>query len=302
MDTTDFKLITLEDAARMRQYDEDMAISDMEFTQLYAWQDRFQNRYKIINGYFCTIFTRDDGVPACYAPIGVYEKESYNETLLILKREMDRLGAPFHFDFVPENWIPRFGSLPGFHVSLSCDDDFSDYIYKAEDFLCLTGRVNEHKRYLVNYFKKHYTYEYRSLTAENRQDAMKVMENWCEGRDCSRCYWGCEKKAITRVLEGWDMLSCRGAVIYVDGEPNAFMVGEQIRQDMVVSHFQKADKRIKGLYAFISHEFYIREYPGITYINLQEDMGIPALRESKQSYRPCHMLRKYIVTLNERQG
>ena len=37
MDTTDFKLITLEDAARMRQYDEDMAISDMEFTQLYAW-------------------------------------------------------------------------------------------------------------------------------------------------------------------------------------------------------------------------------------------------------------------------
>ena len=45
-----------------------------------------------------------------------------------------------------------------------------------------------------------------------------------------------------------------------------------------------------------------REYPGITYINLQEDMGSPALRESKQSYRPCHMLRKYIVTLNERQG
>ena len=71
MDTTDFKLITLEDAARMRQYDEDMAISDMEFTQLYAWQDRFQNRYKIINGYFCTIFTRYGGVPNCYTPIGV---------------------------------------------------------------------------------------------------------------------------------------------------------------------------------------------------------------------------------------
>lgn len=302
MSTAEFKMISLEDAPLMRKYDEDMAISDLEFTQLYAWQDRFRNRYKIINDYFCTIYTRDDGTPACYAPVGRYDRESYGRTLLALKEEMDQMNAPFHFDFVPEDWIPRFGTLDGFQVSLSCNDDFSDYIYRSEDFLCLSGRANEHKRYLVNYFTRHYSYEYRKLTSENMQDAKKVMRAWCEGKDCTECYWGCEKKAIDRILDNWDVFSCRGAVIYVDGEPKAFMVGEQIRSDMVVSHFQKADKRIKGLYAFISHEFYIREYPGITYINLQEDMGIPALRESKQSYRPCHMLRKYTVTLKERQG
>ena len=78
------------------------------------------------------------------------------------------------------------------------------------------------------------------------------------------------------------------------------MIGEQISHDMVVSHFQKADKHVKGLYAYLSNEFYIREYPGIEYINLQEDMGIPAIRESKTSYRPCHMLHKYTVTLTEK--
>ena len=76
MDTTDFKLITLEDAARMRQYDEDMAISDMEFTQLYAWQERFQNRYKIINGYFCTILPEMMECRPATRPLGYTKKRA----------------------------------------------------------------------------------------------------------------------------------------------------------------------------------------------------------------------------------
>ena len=296
-----FKLLTLEDGKVIQKYKEDMTISDMEFTQLYAWQDRFRNQYRIINDYLCILYRRDDGECSCYTPLGQYDRDRYNRTLLELKKELDQNGIPFRFDFVPEDWLERFGRLPGYHVQAACNDDFSDYIYEARDFLDLTGKKNEQKRYLVNYFKKHFSYEYRSLTEENVEDACKVAEDWCVGRDCSQCYWGCERDAIFRILKNWNSFACRGAVIYVDGEPKAFMVGEQISQDMVVSHFQKADKHIKGLYAFISHEFYVREFPDIQFINLQEDMGVLPLRESKMSYRPCHMLRKYVVTLTERQ-
>lgn len=58
----DFKMLTLDDGPIIKKYKEDMKISDMEFTQLYAWQENFHNRYKIIDGYFCALYQRDDGL------------------------------------------------------------------------------------------------------------------------------------------------------------------------------------------------------------------------------------------------
>ncbi len=294
-----FKLLSLEDRSLVQSYKEEMAISDMEFTQLYAWQETFLNQYKVINGYLCIIYRRNDNGYSCYAPLGRYEKERYNRTLMELGTILEKNGIPLRFDFVPENWRERFECLPGYQILMDYNDNFSDYIYKSEDFLNLKGKANERKRYLVNYFSSHYSYEYRSFTKEQTADVYQVVTAWCEGRSCKECYWGCEKHAIFRILNNWENFSCRGAVVYVSGSPKAFMAGELICQDMVVSHFQKADKRIKGLYAFISHEFYLREYPGIRFINLQEDIGILPLRQAKQSYRPCHLLRKYTITLTK---
>lgn len=295
-----FKELSIEDYPLIHGYKEEMMISDMGFTQLYAWQNKFHNHYRIINGYLCILYRRDNGEYSCYAPLGHYEKQRYNETILLLKEDFDKAGIPFRFDFVPEDWLPRFGMLEGYEVSTGCNEDFSDYLYRSEEFLDLKGKINEQKRYLVRYFTNHYDYRYESLTGDNLDQGRKVAEQWCVGRDCGECYWGCEKEAIFRILDHWDTFECRGALVCVDGEPKAFMIGEQIRCDMVVSHFQKADRRLKGLYAFISNQFYLREYPGIPYINLQEDMGIPGLRESKMWYRPCKMVRKYTVTLKEK--
>lgn len=297
---SEFKMLTLEDCSVFQTYNEGMKISDMGFTQLYAWQEEFHNHYRIINDYFCAFYQKMDGSASCYAPLGKYEKKRYQDTLLALAEILEKYQLPFRFDFVPENWLSRFENLPGYQASASFHEDFSDYIFQAEDFLCLSGRLNERKRYQINYFKNHCSYEYKSLTDENKNHACHIMDLWCRERACENCYWGCEKRAIYRILENWDRFGCKGAIVYVDGEPRAFMVGEQIDQDMVVSHFQKADRQIKGLYPFLSHMFYQQEYPGISYINLQEDMGIASVRESKLFYRPCHMMRKYTVTLTKR--
>ena len=297
MDTV---VLSLADRLIFEKYKVDMNISDMEFTQLYAWQDIFHNRYQIINDYLCIFYQKSDGSFSCYAPMGEYDKERYCATLLELEHVLHKYGLPFRFDFVSENWLEYLKELPGYQVGITYNEKFSDYIYEAEDFLCLTGKRNENKRYLVHYFHNHVQYEYRSLMEENRDDAYKIANDWCQGRDCQACYWGCEKRAIFKILDAWHELSCKGAVVYVGGLPKAFMIGEQISGDMVVSHFQKADKQIKGLYAFISREFYIREYPQIKYINLQEDMGIPAIREAKMSYRPGYMIHKYTVTLTRK--
>ena len=49
-----------------------------------------------------------------------------------------------------------------------------------------------------------------------------------------------------------------------------------------------------GVNAAINQGFVEHEWSGMTYINREEDMGLPNLRKAKLSYHPCKLLEKYI--------
>jgi len=62
-----------------------------------------------------------------------------------------------------------------------------------------------------------------------------------------------------------------------------------------VTHIEKADKDINGLYPFINQQFCTNGFPEAMYINREEDMGIEGLRRAKLSYHPTRMEDKYII-------
>jgi hypothetical protein len=64
---------------------------------------------------------------------------------------------------------------------------------------------------------------------------------------------------------------------------------------MALIHFEKADPSIPGIYAFINQQFVHRNFMEMTYINREEDMGIPGLRKAKESYNPVRMVHKYRI-------
>jgi len=79
----------------------------------------------------------------------------------------------------------------------------------------------------------------------------------------------------------------------------AFSIGEMLNDDTAIIHFEKSDPNIRGLYQVINHEFVVHAWPHTTYINREEDMGIPGLRHSKESYNPHHYVEKFDVTLKK---
>lgn len=78
----------------------------------------------------------------------------------------------------------------------------------------------------------------------------------------------------------------------------AFAIVEPMPMRQAMLHFIKADTRnYPGAYEALM-QYTARELLAAGYdtLNYQEDLGIPSLRASKLSYRPCGFLRKYTVT------
>ena len=73
----------------------------------------------------------------------------------------------------------------------------------------------------------------------------------------------------------------------------AFTFGERAGKNTAVIHVEKADPDIRGLYTAINKEYIAHEWPDVTYINREEDMGKEGLREAKESYKPAFMVKKY---------
>jgi hypothetical protein len=45
----------------------------------------------------------------------------------------------------------------------------------------------------------------------------------------------------------------------------------------------------------MNREYVRREWSGTTFINREQDLGVPGLRRAKTSYHPCRMVEKYHI-------
>ena len=131
------------------------------------------------------------------------------------------------------------------------------------------------------------------MDAGNAAGCIPVASEWLERQRSSDEIMQAETVAIQQALNRFDELRLSGGMIRVDGKIEAFTVGEALCEDTAVIHIEKANPEIVGLYQMINHEFLQHAWSHVTFVNREEDMGIPGLRAAKQSYRPVRMVEKY---------
>ncbi|MCL2058143.1 MAG: phosphatidylglycerol lysyltransferase domain-containing protein [Oscillospiraceae bacterium] len=275
-------------------------ISDLTFSNLFMWRNMINFRVAWFGGFACILAIPRAYPPYLYAPVG------------------DVAGDPAGFsgavvqccDFFRANgWQPRFRCVPidvvpaltRLFKSCECEEDrdFYDYLYLASDLIELRGKKYDGKRNHIKRFTRQYEYEYVKMSPAHIDDCLRIMYDRCVENDCD-CLRGveyaCDRQPSAELLLHFEALDCRGALISVDGRFEAFTVGEALNRDTAVIYIEKANTAITGIYTFINRQFAEQEWSSMTYINREEDEGVPGLRKAKLSYHPVKLIEKYTVT------
>jgi hypothetical protein len=90
-------------------------------------------------------------------------------------------------------------------------------------------------------------------------------------------------------------LGLEGIVVLVEGKVKAFTLGERLSSETSVCHFEKGDPFLDGIYQLIDREFNRLLFTDCTYVNREQDLGIMNLRESKLSYHPVELVKKFRI-------
>lgn len=201
------------------------------------------------------------------------------------------------------NFMERF--LQGRGLEVVPDRDNFDYLHLKEEMGNLAGRAYHRKKNKVNYFMLRHRYDVEFYDAEKHLDgALALLEEWRRVRSAmgSRPVEGEGAESLEGEVAGaaealrlQNELGLSGIVVKVDGGVKGFALGEQLNRETAVCHFEKADLFMEGLYQLLDREFCRLLFTDCRYLNREQDLGIELLRQSKLSYRPIDLVKKYRV-------
>ena len=257
-----------------------------------------------------------------------YEPESLKCAILECKDRFDEAGKPFVFTSIPGHMREILIDAFGDDIEFEHGVDYDEYVYLKEKLITLSGRALHKKKNHLNYFLRNYEYEARPIREVDPEDilalAAKIRDYKAQDEDETEDIEN-EYEAISQTLEilftpvdgtaaggdtaagtaenaGGVLRPCGsgegecpiyGVGIYVKGVLEAFAIGEIISDTYAVEHFEKANDDYRGLYQLVCSEFCKQLPESVVYVNREEDMGLPGLRQAKEALKPEYMEERY---------
>lgn len=177
------------------------------------------------------------------------------------------------------------------------DRDNFDYLHLKQEMAELSGKEYHKKKNRVNYFQLRHRHQVELFNEAHLSGALELLEQWrrvrAEFGDESSL--GKEVEGATEALRLREALGLSGVVVLVEGAVKGFALGERLNRETAVCHFEKGDLFLEGLYQLLDREFSRLLFPECRYLNREQDLGEPALRQAKLSYHPAELVAKYRV-------
>ena len=271
-------------------YDDDAAIGcEFNFVSAYLWSREYQIKVAVYDDTLIKAYYRDDGSVWGYCvPWG---KNVRGATEAVFADAKER-GQHACFGYMSQRERDLLESLYPGRFLFERSTTTQDYIYRSEDLANLAGKKYHAKRNHISRFFRTYTdTEVRDITPQNKGEALRVVELWCE-ENAIRHIDHAEYAVIEEALDNLEAFRMRGILLYADGNPIAMALGSEISPICFDINFEKALTAYDGSYAVINNEF-AKRLTAYRYINREEDLGLEGLRKAKLSYHPAVIYDRY---------
>ncbi len=258
------------------------------FTSIISWEEYVEYRYAVQEN--CLLLVSQSTKELQFRiPIGSFRPELLEEVMALARREHASIG---YIKATDKDVLTR--QYPS--LTFIEDRDLYDYVYRASDLATLPGTAYAKIRNRLHKFTKETPYTIEDITDDNMDEVHEFLKRWCLWKDCaSDEVLEHERKAIVFSMAHFFNLGLSGIVLRIDGTIEAVSVYEQMNADTAVIHFEKGSPDYDGVYKVINMEAAKRLQPNVSFIDREEDLGVPGLRKAKLSYHPHHFIEVYHV-------
>ncbi len=276
-------------------------ISELTFSNLFMWRNYYDYRYIEWNNHllvFSETYLKNrraseasKGAILFLVPIGPSPDGIMIE---MLKRHNN-----IEFHRIPESIQCSFQeSKENKNIIIEILDDRNnwDYVYDKNSLILLLGNKLRQKRRNLQKFLSQYEHKFEFITKENIECCKKLQLEWCDANECQGNEdLQEEQKAIFEAFENFEKLDMKGGAIFIGDDCVAYTLGEKLNENTMVIHAEKAHADYEGSYQAINNYFIKNCCESVNYINREQDLGIEGIRYAKQSYKPHHMVKKYVI-------
>ncbi len=274
--------------------------SDFNFTSMWSWDITGEKYVSELNGNLVVRFNDYITGELFYSFLGNNKPNETAQTLLDFLTE-NRL--PAKLKLVPEDSIK---GLDTDRFEVAEDRDNHDYIYSIEDLVRMEGGAFKSKRRQAKFFEENIPHTIKELDLRDsavKEEIMALCNEWALGKNDTAEDSQNEYQAILRFLSA-PQSNHLAMGIYASDKLIAAGMIEHIDDDYATYHFKKAlTSSFKGIEPYLMREFMkILSSKNIKYLNREQDLGIPGLRESKESYSPRRYLKKFHLSTIRKIG
>ena len=263
-------------------------ICELSLANFYIWKDFDQPRFTFINQNLCLLLSSPIESPYFLEPLG---KNKLLETVETCLKHAGRISRASE-DFV--------SLLPQKSFKLSEQRHQFDYVYSTKELAELKGRKFDGKRNHIKKFMRRFpAYEFVPLKPEFKEEALELFKRWFELRKASRYFpklaYTAPLKALDFAFNNFDRLNLSGGALLVEKSLKGFVLGSILNPETIDIHFQYGHPDLPGISQTLLWEACRKTFAVFTYINLEQDLGIPGLRKAKLSYHPLWLEKRFEI-------
>lgn len=195
---------------------------------------------------------------------------------------------------IPEKWLAE---IDKFHPVLKSCRSETDYLFTIDKLQKFPGRALSSRRNLLSQLIHHHAMEAKPLTNNEIPSALTILDVWQENSGQTK--EASDYLPARDALAFMERLELFGRIVYADGQPVGFTIGELLTPTTALLHFSKAIHAYKGLTPYLYQDFANHLPDTVRWINLEQDVGSPSLRKAKEAYDPDQLLTKWHVTIGK---